>query len=61
MTEAETVIGVGQVRAIAAPLSHWLVSQWAPPPSKQPLAINCQQATVSAPAQPLVVIPCSNN
>ena len=33
--KATVVIGAGQVRAIAAPLSHWSVLQWAPPPGEQ--------------------------
>lgn len=55
------VVGVGgwgsgrrQARIIAAPLSHWLTPQWAPPPSKRPLVSNCPPETVSGTTQPLV-------
>ena len=40
--------------AVVALLHHWLVPQCAPPPSKWPLVSNCQPATVSGPAPPLV-------
>ena len=47
-------VGVGrwgsgrrQARIIAAPLSHWLTPQWAPPPSERPLVSNCPPRTVS--------------